>query len=462
MTFMVCGVTDPVGCVGPVIGSIVGAAVGGAAVSAWNEVCKSFADAASQLMGAFGKAFVAIPPVSLGSSGIRNVYAISLGLAAAIAALLLISQVITTAVTHDGSALAQGLIGVGKTALACLLTLTVAGAALEAADQVANFIVTQTFGSVQVLSAKLAAVVSWNGGLQGALLLIIAIVGIALTIVLWFELLLRNAAIAVLVATSPIAAAGQTAQATKAWWPKLASATTQLIILKPVIALVFAVGFSLTANSTDVETLLTGMLVLLLAVIAWPVVARFFTFAAVQVGGGAGLGAVLGFAAGWLAAGSGAPAGIEPDEFSRRAETRTMAGLEGATASANSRARGAAGMAGGAGAVAMGISMAQRAANSLSARMEQMAGHAGIPGANPYAQPAGYAQRPGRLGHHAPLPPGDSGTPPGQPGNQAPPAPPPGPAGGMPPHPNAPGPAPAPEVHHDQTTSNPPSGGGPA
>jgi hypothetical protein len=256
---MGCGITDPVGCVGSVIGSavggevggLVGGAAGGFALSAWDGVCKSFADAASALLGAFAKAFVAIPPVNLGSAGIRNVYGISLGLAATVAALLLLGQVISTAFSHDGSALAQALTGVGKAALATLLTLTVAGAALAAADQLTGFIVTQTFGSVQALSAKIAGIVSWSGGAQteAALLLIFAVVGILLTIVLWFEMLLRNAAIAVLVATSPIAAAGQASQATKSWWPKLASATTQLIILKPVIALVFCVGFSLTANS---------------------------------------------------------------------------------------------------------------------------------------------------------------------------------------------------------------------
>lgn len=187
---MGCGITDPAGCIGVVIGHLVGGAVGDVASSAWDQVCKSFADAASQLLGAFGKAFVAIPDVDLGSAGIRNVYGISLGLAATVAALLLLGQVISTAFSHDGSALAQALTGVGKAALATLLTLSVAGAGLQAADQLTNFIVTQTFGSVQVLSAKIAAIVSWTGSgatLQAALLLIFAVVGILLTIVLWFE-----------------------------------------------------------------------------------------------------------------------------------------------------------------------------------------------------------------------------------------------------------------------------------
>src|SRR5216683_891328 len=379
---------------------IIGTTVGGVVSSAWDAVCKSFADAASQLLGAFAKAFVAMPPVAIGSAGVRNVYAISLGLAAVIAALLLLGQVIRTAFTHDGSALAQGLAGVGKAALAFMLTLTVAAAALEAADELTAFIVTQMLGSARVLSGKIRNLVAWTPGLPGSLLLVFAVIGILLTIVLWFEMLLRNAAIAVLVATSPIAAAGQVSEATRAWWPKLAAATTQLIILKPVIALVFCLGFSLTGGATDVETLVTGMLVLLLAAVAWPVIARFFTFASVQVGGGAGLGAVLGFAAGRMNnGGGGAPAGTAPDEFSRVAEARTMAAMEGTPAlggglaggapAGGAAGAGAAAAAGPAGAVAAGLVMAQRAVNSLAGRMEQMAGHAGLQGANPYAQPAG-------------------------------------------------------------------------
>jgi hypothetical protein len=374
---------------------IAGNAIGSVASSAWNQVCRSFADAASQLLDAFGKAFVAIPPVSLGSNGVRNVYAISLGLAAVIAALLLLGQVIHTTVTHDGSGLAQGLTGIGKAALAFLLTLTIAATALEAADQLTSFIVTQTFGSTQALSAKIAGLVAWNVSVQSTLLLVFAVVGILLTIVLWFEMLLRNAAIAVLVATSPIAAAGQVSRTTQGWWPKLASATAQLIILKPVIALVFCLGLSLTGKSNDVETLLSGMLVLVLAVVAWPAVARFFTFTSVQVGGGAGLGAVLGFTAARATAGSTVPAGTEPDEFSRRLEARTMAGLENASNGggiASTSAAGAAGRAMGTGPAGFAVAAttaAQRAANALTGRMEQMAGHAGMPGANPYAQPAG-------------------------------------------------------------------------
>ena len=51
---------------------LVSTAVGSVASSAWDQVCQAFANAAAQLLGAFGKAFVAIPPVNLGSGGVRK------------------------------------------------------------------------------------------------------------------------------------------------------------------------------------------------------------------------------------------------------------------------------------------------------------------------------------------------------------------------------------------------------
>ena len=426
---MPCGIGDVTGCAGDVIGGLAGDAVS----SAWNDVCKSFADAASSLLSAFAKAFVAIPSIDVTGAGVRNVYAMSAALAAVVCALLLIGQVIRTAVTHDGSALARGLTGVGKAALACLVTLSVAATGLRASDELSSWIVTQSFGSQQALSAKIAGVFAWNPNLSGALLLVMAIVGILLVVILWFELLLRNAAVAILVATAPIAAAGQTSDSTRAWWPRLVSSTTQLIILKPIIALVFAVGFGLAGGSQNLESLLTGLLVLLLAVLAWPMVARFFAFASIQAGGGAGLAGLLGFAAGAAASRGGSP-GVSPEAFSQAAEARTTAALEdrgaftpalagsgaagGGSSSAGGAASsgGAAGSAGGsaakaggaaagaggaaaaaagpAGMAAAGLATAQRAVNALGGRMEQMAGHAGLQSA-PYARPAGWQQQGG-------------------------------------------------------------------
>ncbi|MET8160328.1 hypothetical protein ABZT47_28550 [Sphaerisporangium sp. NPDC005289] len=397
---MECPAFDPAGC----IGELVGGGVAGITSTAFNAIVHSFMVAANTLLEGFGAAFVAIPPVDPMSPGIHSVYLISISIAGVIAALLLLGQVIKTAVTHDGSALAQGLIGVGKAGLAFLLTAVITGASLRAADELTRAIVVESFGSTRDLTARFRDLIPWNGvGQQAALLLLLAVIAILLTLVLWFELLLRNAAVAVLVATSPIAAAGQVSEATRGWWTKFAVATGQLIVLKPIIALVFAVGFGLTGKGKDIQSLLAGMLVLILAVFAWPAIARFFSFASVEVGGSTGLGALLGFAAGRAGsgAGSGAPIGVDPDEFSQVSEARTMASFaqsgDGASAAAGAGAAAAAGPA----AVAVSaLQAAQRAINSLSGGMGQMAAHAGM-GGRPAAYAAGappYAGR-GRYRH---------------------------------------------------------------
>ncbi len=356
---MPCGITDPLDCAGRI-----------AAGGLWDAICQSFAAAADTFLRAFAEAFAAIPPVDLASPGVRGVYAICLGIAGVVATLLLLGQVVRTALTHDGSALAEGLTGLGRAAAAFLVTLAVATAAITAADDLTRYIIDASFGSAAALTSRITALLSFTGtavpgGAQAAglasLLALLAVIGILLILVLWFELLLRSAAIAVLVATSPIAAAGQLSAATRGWWQKTASATGQLIILKPAIALIFALGFGLTGEPGSLETLLAGMLILLLAVIAWPVIARFFTFA--QAGRGtAGLSAVLGFAAGRLTAAGPAPAG----------GGRAGTGAGAATGSAGAATASVLAMA------AAGARAAQRATTALAGQMEQVAGHAGL------------------------------------------------------------------------------------
>jgi hypothetical protein len=406
---MACGITDPLGCVGGLVGS--------AASSAWDSICLSFATAADALLKTFARAFTALPPVDLTSPGVKNVYAICLGIAAVIAVLLLLGQVIRTAVTHDGTALAEGLTGIGKAAAAFALTLVIASAAVTAADSLTTYIVNASFGSATQLDARITTLLSFAGQAGhpaaeiaggASMLLLLSLTGIILILVLWFELLLRNAAIAVLIATSPIAAAGLTSAPSRNWWPRTASAAGQLIIVKPVIALVFALGLELTGTGHDIETLLEGMLILLLAVVAWPVIARFLTFTSIAPGAG-GLGLALGFAAGRLSAGGGRiPGGTGAGEAA-----------EGGAAGAESGAVAAGGAAGGpaaAGVLALaaaGIQAAHKASTALAGRMDQVAGHAGLaPAGYPAGQPPASARASGAgPSGRTPAPAGAAGEP---------------------------------------------------
>jgi hypothetical protein len=317
---MACNpLTNLTGC----LGTAAGGQTSSAGISGWNAVCQSFAKAAQQLLGSFAKSFVSIPPIDLSYAGVRSVYGLSLEIAAVVAAVLLMVQVIRTVMVHDGSALAQGFTGIGKAVLAFVLTLGAAATALRASDELTSWIIARTFGSPQALSVRLGQLASFNAGVSASLLFVLALLGIVLTLALWAQLLIRNVAVTVLVAVSPIAAAGQVAHATQQWWRKLVRATIQLIVLKPVVALVFAVGLTMPGTSGSVEKLLAGMLVLLLAGIAWPAMARASAVLEVYVGGGA----LTGGRGGADVAPSGSPGGVNPAELSRVAEARTMAAV---------------------------------------------------------------------------------------------------------------------------------------
>lgn len=422
---MPCTWGDLASCPSVIFGGVTSSAVGGAtssaAPAAWDAICKSFANGAAELMRAFGDAFTRIPDLSLGRAGIASPYGISLMIGSVIAALLIFGQVIRTLWTRDGSGMAEALTGTAKAVLAWLLTTSVAAAALGASDEVTRVIVTESFGSQQGLADKLASVVNWSGlttiqplqAITGAsILLVIGMIGILLVVVLWFELLLRNAALAVLIAVSPIPAAGQVSEATKVWWSRSVAATGQLIVLKPVIALVFAVGFGMAGKSAGLSAVLQGLLVLGLAVFAWPVVARFFTFTSVQAASG-GLSMALGFAVGAMAgrAAGGGPAGVPPDQLGIATEGRVMGARGGVGGDP------AAGGGGGAALGALGfvLQKAQQTGNALAGRMEQTAGHGGMPGAYPYSTISG-GQRvappaPGARGYRDAVPPpgGDPG-----------------------------------------------------
>ncbi|NUR00369.1 MAG: hypothetical protein HOY79_28725 [Streptomyces sp.] len=416
---MSCGITDLTGCVGDIVGSAVS--------SVWDNICKSFGDAAASMLKSFGSAFASpnMGAVDLGSDGVHSVYALSLGIASVVAALLLLFQVLRTVWTHEGSALAQGLVGVGKAALAFLMTIGVTTAGVKAADDISEYIVKQGFGTDDALGQKLGALFAGDLSSSPTLLMLMALLGIIITVILWFELLMRTAAITILVATSPIAAAGQVNDSTKSWWSKVVSAAIQLIILKPVIALVFMLGFKISTQSSGIQQTLAGLLILLMAVFAWPSVARFFAFASVAVGGAAGLGGLLGFASGRGAAmASAAGGGVgggggSTTDFSQSAEARTTAAKsalgmgpgaggsgavgagtdaakQGAMKAAMGKASTALAAAGPVGVALAGAKAAQGAINAVSGRMEQMAGHAGLSNANPYHQAAGSIPQQGR------------------------------------------------------------------
>ena len=395
-------------------GSAASGVIGDVASSAWDSICHSFADAFTQVLQWFGGVFASMPDPDL--SSIHGVYALSLTLGMIVAMFLLVTQAASVVWTRSGAPLAQALTGLVKAALAALLTLAVSAQIMAASDELANWIVTSSGTSMTGFTRRLTTLLALSSAsgpaIPSVLLLLFGLLGIVVVLVLWFELVLRNAVFCVLVATAPIGAAGQIGSSTQEWWRKLVKAGVQLAMVKPVIALVFVIGFDMAGNATGITGLISGMAVLFMAVFAWPAIGRFFTFTTVAMGGAMGTGALVGAVANRTAGGG---PGIDPAAFGQFSERQALSAnaARGGGAMASGGGSGAAGAAaGGSGAAAGGSAAAAGAAasavagpagiavaalqalhktvNAVASRMEQQAGHAGMEGANPTAYPGGY------------------------------------------------------------------------
>ncbi|WP_194909736.1 hypothetical protein [Catenulispora rubra] len=365
-------------------------AVGDVASSAWDSICHSFADAFTSMLKWFGGVFASMPDPDLGS--IHGVYAISLTLGMIVATCLVILQAGSVVWTRSGAPLAQALIGLPKAVLASLLTLAVSAQIMAASDDLAKWIVSATgtdmTGATQRLTSLLALTAPTGPAIPSVLLLLFGLIGIGVVLVLWLELVLRNAAFCVLVATAPIGAAGQIGSSTTEWWRKLVKAGTQLAMVKPVIALVFAIGLDTSGNATGITGVISGMAVLFMAVFAWPAIARLFTFTSVTMGGAMGAGAVVGAVANRTAGGG---PGVDPAAFGQFSERQAMSANAARGAGAGAVGRAGIGAASGpAGVAVAAVQALHKTINAVASRMEQQAGYAGLEGANPSAYPAGY------------------------------------------------------------------------
>ncbi|GAA2798782.1 hypothetical protein [Saccharopolyspora taberi] len=92
------------------------------------------------------------------------------------------------------------------------------------------------------------------------------------------EMLFREAAIYVLVATIPITAAGLLANVTKSWFWKAVRWILACIAMKPVLALTLVLGVAIAGGSKGLSGLLAGVGVLIISILVPFVLFRLFAF----------------------------------------------------------------------------------------------------------------------------------------------------------------------------------------
>ncbi|WP_329492584.1 hypothetical protein OG618_37540 (plasmid) [Kitasatospora sp. NBC_01246] len=385
------------------------------AANAMKEAAGAIGEGVVWLLQQFADAFNSASTIDLGKTGIGQVTGIMTVLSVLVATFLALVQFAKVAISQQGAPLVTVLTGLGKYAVVLAVYASAAQAILYWIDAVSVWIINFSFqgggagdqdaaaAMKQQLGTLFSSLVSGGGGAAagGAALVtgggvlsqavgVVIVVGILCILIigaLWIEVLLRQAGIMIIMATLPVAVAGQLSDETAEWWPKARRAFTALALAKLAMVTCFAIGFGAMGHAEGVQNVIVGLVVFLLAAAAWPVLARFIT--SVEAGGGnsvasgvissvgSSVSAAFGGFSGAAVAGAGAVGGGSGYTKALEEDNSTSSGSGSNSGGGGGFWRGVGG------GVGLGLQAASAGFSTLEGGMANMSAHANLgPAAN--------------------------------------------------------------------------------
>jgi len=237
--------------------------------------------------------------------------------AAFVMAIGLISAGIQTAWRRDGSVVGDTAAGLFKAVLVIFGAWSVLGVLWTLSDQLTAALAPSASNiDVDPVLGLGTALASAATGLP-VLVIIISAIGFVVSLGMALLMVFRLASAVVLALLLPIAAAGAPGTSTRGWLPKVTGWLLALIFLRPTVAAIYRIGFEFMAGGNDpanatliqqmgqtgdpdsipsaaadgLMTMLVGVMTLLVATFALPVLLRLFSwmFGSPAGVGGAGL-----------------------------------------------------------------------------------------------------------------------------------------------------------------------------
>ncbi|WP_241037779.1 hypothetical protein [Blastococcus litoris] len=386
---------------------VIGEAAGAVVADVWVSAMLSLWEAGLWLLGLAFSVIDALATPDLSAGGpLAGVYPVTFGIGATVAALMALVQLGVAAVRRDGETLGRLLIGLlqfglvwaGYVGVAALLVTGVSGLTTGLLRSLLDIDTMAAFEpSISVSRDLVDGTVATVLGVSSIFLLVPASVGYLLL------MLVREAALIVLAATSAISAGGLLAQSSSAWFWRSLRWFLAALLVSPVAVLVLGVGVTITegivagAEETSTEAAVgmavVGCLLILLGAICPLALFRLLAFVDPGTSSGAALrsslvasGGVTG-ALGNLGGGRGRAAGAAAVAASGGvAATGAAAQLAGDRAQGESTADGATSgrFAGALHALTTGTSAAGRLAAGVAASAADVLSGAGIGHTAPY------------------------------------------------------------------------------
>ena len=287
--------------------------------------------------------------------------------------LVLVASVLVQAIrlmlSRKGEPLVLVATGLVRYAIVSALGLVLLQGALQAGDAIAIDLLDNAAHDFAQLMREV--LLRPQGGIS---VLLLSLVTAVFALIQWVLMALRQAGLLVLAAMLPLAASGSLNRSTRGWLDKLLVWLIAMVVYKPAAAFIYSIGFTYvsslpTAESSRLSTMITGLIVLMLAVIALPVLLKFFSWSGTQVGGGGSGGSGFLGAAGAIALSQGGgraavdrAAAMDTGGPGSLHAAAGSAPVGAASAPAGGTAAGTAGSAGATGAAAAGESAGAAAA----------------------------------------------------------------------------------------------------
>ncbi len=268
--------TNPVSAATGLVSSGVSGLVGGVAGDVMDQVTNWVVNGAKSVLGFVEKSATATTTPELTSSWFSAEFSWIVVYASGIAAIVALAGIISASIRHDPSALGQVAFGIGRAGLLTGMVVALTLLALAVVDGISGDIV-KAMPSTFFTTLSGAWGTSGFGGLaSSALAFLAALLEMGVSLLLWVELIFRDAAIYLAVLFFPFTLA-------MAIWPRLAGAQAKLIrilatfiIFKPVALFTMMTGANILLGGVSIAggvapsvgTILSGLVVLALAAFA--------------------------------------------------------------------------------------------------------------------------------------------------------------------------------------------------
>jgi hypothetical protein len=283
---LVCGLgSDAV----DLVGGAITTGAGAAANAVMDGIVGWAASGAAWLVKAVARQIDRSTRPALGSPWFAVQYVAIRQLAVPLTVMFLLLAIMNAVVRRDLAMVARAcLVALPLALLLMFAAVTLVALGLTLTDELTATAVDGSGGNVRTMFSDLAVVLgptaaAGSGALPGFVLLIGAALTALLALVVWTELILREAAIYVAVAFLPIALAALVWPRTVSWARRLAEWLSAIILAKFTIAASFAIAGSMIAHGRPgnggLSALLGGCAVLLIAAFSPVVLLRLIPFA---------------------------------------------------------------------------------------------------------------------------------------------------------------------------------------